>query len=111
MQILTIEIGGKSFKVACNPGDEERLFSAARVIDKMFQELKEYSPHASNELLFVMCALQLQDKIVGLEEEVANGGKIESDLAVKGNTSEQVTQTLSEVTTILEGLASQIKKC
>lgn len=107
MQILTIEIAGKSFKMACGPGDEERLLSAAKVIDNMFGELKEHSPHAPNELLFVMCALQLQDQIVTMEE--AKGSQPSSAAPVESNNSEAI-HALDEVATKLEALAHQFKK-
>ncbi len=107
MQILTIEIAGKSFKMACGPGDEERLLSAAKVIDNMFVELKEHSPHAPNELLFVMCALQLQDQIGTMEE--ANSSTPSVSSSVEGNNSEAI-HSLDEVTIKLEALAHQLKK-
>ena len=108
MQILTVEIGNKSFKVACGPGDEERLFAAAQVIDEMFRELKGYSPHASNELLFVMCALQLQDTIVNLKE--AGHGGATSTSSNNSDIAEAV-DALSEASSMLEGVASKIKNC
>ena len=110
MQILTVEIGNKSFKVACGPGDEERLFAAAQVIDEMFRELKGYSPHASNELLFVMCALQLQDTIVNLKEAGHSGATSTSTSSNSSDIAEAV-DALSEASAMLEGVASKIKNC
>lgn len=106
MQVLTINIGGKLFKIACDEGEGPRILSAGRVIDELFTEFKKHSNNASHELLLVMCALQLQDKVLGLETKISRlTGQSPSEID-----EEQLAETLSTIAVYLENLASKVKK-
>lgn len=67
----TITIGGKSFEVACQPGEEHFLQSAARLLDAEARTLLSQIGRLPEARMLLMSGLMLADKIAGLEDRVA----------------------------------------
>lgn len=67
--------------------------------------MKNSNPSASFELLLVMTALQMQDKLTELESKMG----IKSDM-VMAHESEKFAETLSTIAEYLESLAHKIGK-
>lgn len=66
----TITIGGKNFQVACQPGEEHFLQSAARLLDAEARTLLSQIGRLPESRMLLMSGLMLADKIAGLEERV-----------------------------------------
>lgn len=70
MPEVSIEIGGRSFAVACQEGEEHYLQSAARLLDTEAQALLAQVGRLPEPRLLLMAGLMLADKTAGLEEEL-----------------------------------------
>lgn len=66
-----ITIGGKTFEVACQPGEEHFLQSAARLLDAEARVLLSQIGRLPEARMLLMSGLMLADKIAGLEDRVA----------------------------------------
>lgn len=64
----TIVIGGKSFEVACQPGEEHFLQAAARMLDAEARTLIEQIGRVPEARMLLMSGLMLADKAAGLED-------------------------------------------
>jgi cell division protein ZapA len=64
----TIIIGGKSFEVACQPGEEHFLQAAARMLDTEARTLLDQIGRVPESRMLLMSGLMLADKAAGLED-------------------------------------------
>lgn len=68
MPEVTIEIGGRSFKVACQDGQEAFLRSAAQMMDSEAQALSSSIGRMPESQMLLMTGLMLADRVAGGEE-------------------------------------------
>ncbi|MCL4675074.1 MAG: cell division protein ZapA [Pararhodobacter sp.] len=66
----TIEIGGKSFEVACQAGEEHFLHAAARMLDAEARTLIDQIGRLPDSRMLLMSGLMLADKTAGAEDRV-----------------------------------------
>jgi cell division protein ZapA len=67
---VEIKIGGRSFEVACQEGEEPFLLSAAALLDTEAQVLVEQIGRMPESRMLLMAGLMLADKTAGLEERL-----------------------------------------
>ncbi|MCC1493331.1 cell division protein ZapA [Cognatishimia sp. F0-27] len=67
---VTISIGGRSFEVACQEGEEQFLHSAAALLDSEAQVLVDQIGRMPEGRMLLMAGLMLADKTAGLEERL-----------------------------------------
>ena len=70
MPEVNIEIGGRTFQVACQTGEEHFLQSAARLLDNEASVLAEQIGRMPETRMLLMAGLMLADKTAGIEEEL-----------------------------------------
>lgn len=69
MPDLEIFIGGRSFTVACQPGEEHFLRAAAQLLDSEAQPLVSAMGRLPEGKLLLMSGLMLADRMAALEDE------------------------------------------
>lgn len=70
MPEVNIEIGGRTFQVACQTGEEHFLQSAAALLDAEASVLAEQIGRMPETRMLLMAGLMLADKTAGMEEEL-----------------------------------------
>jgi cell division protein ZapA len=70
MPHVEVMIGGRSFEVACQEGEEHYLHSAAGMLDAEAARLSEQIGRMPEPRMLLMAGLMLADKTAGLEEKV-----------------------------------------
>ena len=65
-----ISIGGREFEVACQPGEEHFLQSAAKLLDNEATVLSSQIGRLPEARMLLMSGLMLADKTAGLEEQL-----------------------------------------
>lgn len=70
MPEVTIQIGGRSFQVACQDGEESYLQAAAKLLDDEAQVLVRQIGRIPESRLLLMAGLMLADKTAGLEDKL-----------------------------------------
>ncbi|MBQ2262232.1 MAG: cell division protein ZapA [Loktanella sp.] len=78
MPQIEIFIGGRTFEVACQEGEEHFLHSAAAMLDAEAATLAEQIGRLPESRMLLMAGLLLADKTVGLDEKYS---KAEAELA------------------------------
>ncbi len=69
MPEVTIVIGGRSFEVACQDGEEHYLQTAATLLDAEATVLNQQIGRMPEQRMLLMAGLMLADKTAGLEEQ------------------------------------------
>ncbi len=70
MPEVTIQIGGRSFQVACQQGEEAYLHAAAKLLDDEATVLVNQIGRIPESRLLLMAGLMLADKTAGLEDRL-----------------------------------------
>lgn len=70
MPEVNIQIGGRSFAVACQDGEEHFLHSAADLLDNEAKVLMEQIGRLPEARMLLMAGLMLADKHAGSEEQM-----------------------------------------
>jgi cell division protein ZapA len=79
MPEVVINIGGRSFEVACQEGEEHFLHSAAKLLDNEATTLSSQIGRMPEPQMLLMAGLMLADKTAGLEEKLVQAQAILSD--------------------------------
>lgn len=123
----TIIIGGKSFEVACQPGEEHFLQSAARMLDIEARALIDQIGRLPEARMLLMSGLMLADKTAGLEDRLRGAEAEIADLRAELERLRsaprpaptrvevpvipgEVADTLAELAARAEALAGQIEE-
>jgi len=117
MPELDVMIGGRSFQVSCQPGEEHFLRSAAAMLDIEATPLTAQLGRLPETKLLLMAGLMLADKTAAIEDEArtlrARIAELEArpiatrDVAV---IPPQVTQTLAEIAARAEAIAAMVEE-
>ena len=125
MPEVTIEIGGRSFDVACQEGEEHYLQSAAKMLDEEASVLAAQIGRIPEARMLLMAGLMLADKTAGIQDKLREA---ENRMAEKEAELEQVrsaprpeaerievpvvpghvTDTLAEIAARAEALAETV---
>ena len=127
MPDVQITIGGRSFEVACQEGEEQYLHAAAGLLDKEASVLVSQIGRLPEARMLLMAGLMLADKTAGLEEKLRNAeevlGQKETELeelkAAPAPEPERVevpvipdsvTESLAEIAARAEALADAVEE-
>ncbi len=125
MPDVEVSIGGRSFAVACQDGEQVYLQSAAQILDNEAQVLADQLGRMTEARMLLMAGLMLADKTAGLEEELRRTEAAYAEVAqsledarnAPAAEPEQievpmippsVTETLAELAAQAEAVADQV---
>lgn len=127
MPEVTIHIGGRSFEVSCQEGEESYLHSAAKMLDDESQVLSDQIGRMPEARMLLMAGLMLADKTAAVEDRIK---EVEGQLAEREAELYQlrnapapdpervevavippsVTDTLAELAARAEALAADVEE-
>lgn len=127
MPDVSISIGGRTFDVACQLGEEQYLISAAKMLDDEAQVLSDQVGRMPEARMLLMAGLMLADKAASMEDEVAavkaQMAERDAEIARLGSmpdkepervevpvVPESVTDTLAELAARAEALAASVEE-
>lgn len=125
MPQVEIAIGGRTFEVACQDGEEHFLHSAAAMLDAEAAHLSEQIGRMPESRMLLMTGLMLADKTAGLEDKVreaeAEAAKMRAQIETLQSqpapapervevpvVPREITETLAELAARAEALADQV---
>ena len=123
MPQIDIQIGGRSFEVACQEGEEHYLQSAAAMLDTEAAHLSSQIGRMPEARMLLMAGLMLADKTAGLEDKVKESENRAAEMQAQIETLQSrpaervevpvvpsgVTETLAEIAARAEALAEQVE--
>ena len=113
MSEVEIRIGGRPFKVACQPGEEGYLQAAARLLDVEASALVTQLGRMPETQMLLMAGLMLADKTAGLEDRLRDAETLAEAQAARAARAEAMAGPESaaptiEVPTIPEDLIERL---
>jgi cell division protein ZapA len=119
MPEVEIRIGGRSFEVSCQDGEEQYLQAAAGMLDAEATVLSSQIGRLPEARMLLMAGLMLADRTAGMQDKLAT---LEAELAQIKSASPPpperievpvmpagVAETLAELTARAEALAAQLE--
>lgn len=70
MAQVSVTIGGRTYRLACEPGQEERLGGLARAIEEKIDELRKSFGEVGDQRLVVMAALSVADEAAEAQQKL-----------------------------------------
>jgi cell division protein ZapA len=111
MAELSVNIAGRSYRMACADGEEDHLEGLAQMLDGKIAEMREMFGEIGDQRLIVMAALSVADELdearrrnERLEAELAQRRAAHSDVAMA---SESWARSVADA---LDGAAVRIEK-
>jgi cell division protein ZapA len=124
MPEVAVSIGGRTFDVACQDGEEHFLHSAAKLLDTEAQTLLDQIGRMPESRMLLMAGLLLADKTAGTEDRVRTLEKRVGALQAELETAKEalltpqtvevarvpseVTDTMAELAARAEALADRV---
>ncbi len=125
MPEVDIEIGGRTFQVSCQPGEEHYLHSAAKMLDDEAAVLATQTGRIPEARMLLMAGLMLADKTAGMQDKLREAedkmAEKDAELAQMRNAPvpaperievpvvpSNVTDALAEIAARTEALAEQV---
>ncbi|MDR5651326.1 cell division protein ZapA [Ruixingdingia sedimenti] len=115
MPEVAITIGGRSFQVACQPGEEGFLQSAAALLDAEAAPLVQQMGRMPEGRMLLMAGLMLADRMAGLEDQLRGALARVAELETRPAPAPErievpvipavVVETLAEIAARTEALA------
>jgi cell division protein ZapA len=114
MPNVSITIGGRTFEVACQPGEEHFLQSAAEMLDAEAKVLVEQIGRMPEGRMLLMSGLMLADKTAGLQDQLkkatAEMKRMQSQLdTLKAEREEVDVRALATLANRTEALATKLE--
>lgn len=121
MPHVEVMIGGRSFEVACQEGEEHFLHSAAGMLNEEAEHLSSQIGRMPESRMLLMAGLMLADKTAVLEEKVKDATDRMAQLQAQIDTlqsthasqaasvPESVTTAMSELAARAEALADMVE--
>jgi cell division protein ZapA len=118
MPEIEITIGGRSFAVACQPGEEHFLRTAAQMLDAEAAPIVTQMGRLPESRLLLMAGLMLADRTAGIEDELRVLKARLAELDAQGQPAPvrievpvippQVEETMAALATRAEALAARL---
>ncbi|WP_420413417.1 cell division protein ZapA [Roseibium sp.] len=93
MAQISVTINGKSFRMACDDGEEQRLEGLAARFDGWIGELKSAFGEIGDQRLTVMAGIMATDQLSELERKVA---RLEQELAAAKDQEAAAVNNMSQ---------------
>ena len=111
MSSVNITINGKQFRVACEPGQEQRVTALAVDFDKRIAGMRSRFGEVGDARLTVMAAMMIGDELLDANMRIA---KLEADLnalhAARTGACDRTSRTEAAVVTALDAAADRIER-
>lgn len=118
MAEVTVTVDGKSYRMACEAGQEDHLSELASRFDRYVGHLKSQFGEIGDLRLTVMAGImvmdelsEVQQQLQGIENEVSSLRKTrDTALATIDETDASIAQTMGQITEKLERIASKLEQ-
>jgi cell division protein ZapA len=116
MAQVSVSIGGRAYRLACNPGEEEHLGTLARRVDEQIKEMRASFGEIGDQRLTVMAALTIADEVTEAQARADASARLADEvlqseraarLAAEAR-AEGLTHTINEMSVRIENLAATI---
>ena len=112
MAQVSVSIGGRAYRLACNPGEEAHLEALAHTVDEKITQMRAAFGEIGDQRLVVMAALTIADELNEARKATAAQTRraeaaLAAEEAARGG-AEAAAEALDEMSARIAALASAI---
>ena len=111
MNFVNVTIGGRQYRLACEPGQEQRLTKLATNLEDLVGQLRGKFGEVGDQRLIVMAALTLSDELYDARQKIS---RLETDVAemidARATYVERSKVTQEAVAAALDAASERIEK-
>ncbi len=100
MAHVTVNIAGRTFRMACGDGEEAHLEALSRLVDAKIAELRIAFGEIGDQRLTVMAAISVADELAETKRALA---KLEAEVAVLRSARTEAAEAAALVTDAVAG--------
>ncbi|HNQ92804.1 MAG TPA: cell division protein ZapA [Alphaproteobacteria bacterium] len=116
---INLNIDGRNYPVACDDGQEERVFQLGNYVDGRLQEVAGAAAGSKSQAM-MLTTLLLADEVFDLKEQMKEVGKTNSRLQNEAKTityqglaptdEQEITTMISRMTARIEQICNRARK-
>lgn len=111
MPQVAVQINGKTYRMACDEGQEAHLLDLAQRFDKTINQLKGSFGEIGDQRLTVMAGVMVTDELVALQHKITG---LESELAKlrvgsEDNRENQIASALNKTAQRIETINARLQ--
>lgn len=110
MARIDITLAGRAYPIACDDGQEERVFEIARYLDGKLAEIRGQVASASDTHMLVMVALLVVDELFDAREELAVWTGAAQESADGSGAGAVAAEVVARLTQRVEALAARLEQ-
>ena len=96
MAQVSVSIGGRSYRLACNPGEEDHLEALARRVDEQIREMRASFGEIGDQRLTVMAALKIADEVAEAQKLAGEAGRLADEALQSERAARQAAEARAE---------------
>jgi cell division protein ZapA len=110
MALVNITVNKRTYSVACDEGEEERLHELAAIVDARIQEAAQSVGQAGDMRLLLMAALLMADDLaaISMTDDLAATSPTSPAASGQFETLENAAQTLEKAAGRVENIAARL---
>jgi cell division protein ZapA len=110
MAQVTVNIGGRSYRLACNPGEEPHLEALAGTLDRKIVEMRAAFGEIGDQRLAIMAALTVADEASEANRRVTAANARADAAEVSAREAREETDRVEKTLTLaLEEMSAKIE--
>ena len=109
MAEISVEVGGRSYQVACRDGGEDQLRKVAAMVDERAGRISSAVGNLTENRQLLMVAMVLADELSDARKEIAAQAEIQPIAPPESDNSEQVA-AIDQLTARVESLTRQLEE-
>jgi cell division protein ZapA len=111
MSSVAITINGKQFRVACEPGQEQRVTMLAEDFDQRIAGMRSRFGEVGDARLTVMAAMMIGDELLDANAKIARlEAEVSSLQLARSSASDRASRTEAVVVSALDAAADRIER-
>ncbi|RCK50375.1 hypothetical protein TH25_12370 [Thalassospira profundimaris] len=109
MAQVSVRINGRSYDVACEDGQEERLGQLAAYVDERVGEIAHMVGQIGEQRLLVMTSLLIADELSDMHDKLASASRVSlPEGAVGPDEADQMAQSMENLAGRIEAIAQRL---
>jgi cell division protein ZapA len=110
MPQVLVNIGGRSYRLACNPGEEEHLAALAKLVDDKIGEMQGEFRDIADQRIVVMAALSIADELFDAKRKAeTRGAEADESLAREVASRQAAEARVAALEAAIEETAARVE--
>ncbi len=109
MAQVNVTIGGRSYRIACEDGQEDHLNGLAHQVDLTIADLREQFGEIGDQRLAVMAAITLADRLKEMNQRIEDvRAEVETVQQARGEVAEREAAMEQNLVRIVDSVAERV---